>query len=92
MATLTYEDLGIPAIKDFDYANYDKVNFHLFRIGVVIVAVDTQVISPKDLGDPKLFALSIISAGSKIKHLTFRSSKSVLNFQSIQQTTSNLSI
>lgn len=92
MATLTYEELGIPAIKDFDYPNYDKVKFPLFRIGAAIVAVDIQAILPKDLGDQKLSALSTISAGSKIKLLTSQSSKSDLKPQSIQQMTNSLNI
>jgi hypothetical protein len=92
MATRTYEDLGIPAIKDFDYTSYDKVNFHSFRIGVATVEADTQAISPKDLGDRRLSALYTTLAGSKIKLLTFPSFRSGLKLQSIQQTTSSSNI
>ena len=92
MATLTYEDLGIPAIKDFDYTSYDKVNFHPFRIGAATVAADTQAISPKVLGDRRLSALSTTLAGNKIKLLTFQSFRSDLKLQLIQQTTSSSNI
>jgi hypothetical protein len=83
MATLTYEELGIPAIKDFDYSNYDKVFIALFRIGAVIVVADTRAISLKDLGDQRLFVLFTISAGSRIKLLISQNSKNVLKTQSI---------
>ena len=53
MATLTYEELSLVPIKDFDYKTYDKVLLFLFRIGVDIVEVDIPVISLKDLGDRK---------------------------------------
>lgn len=70
IATLTYEDLGIPPIKDFDYKGYDKVNIFLFRIGADIVEVDIQVTSLKDLGVQKLYAQCIISVGSKAETWT----------------------
>jgi len=50
MATLTYEELGLVPIKDFDYRTYDKVILFIFRIGVDIVEVVIQVILHKDLG------------------------------------------
>jgi hypothetical protein len=53
MATLTYEELGLVPIKDFDYRTYDKVNLLIFRIGADIVEVVIQVILRKDLGAPK---------------------------------------
>ncbi len=31
IATLTYEDLGLPPIKDFDYKGYDKVNIFFIQ-------------------------------------------------------------
>lgn len=53
MATLTYEELGLVPIKDFDYKTYDKVILLIFRIGADIVEADIQVILHKDLGAPK---------------------------------------
>lgn len=29
MATLTYEEIGLLPIKDFDYKTYDKVNIYM---------------------------------------------------------------
>ena len=67
MATLTYEELGLVPIKDFDYKTYDKVILFLFRIGADIVEVVILAISLKDLGDLKPCVPFITSAGSKTK-------------------------
>jgi hypothetical protein len=67
-ALLTYEEIGILPIKDFDYINYDKVYSYLFRTGAVTVEVVTQVTSPKGHGVPRLFAQCITSAGSRPEH------------------------
>ena len=53
MATLTYEELGLVPIKDFDYKTYDKVILLICRIGADIVEVVIQAILHKDLGAPK---------------------------------------
>ena len=68
MATLTYEELGLVPIKDFDYKTYDKVNIFWFRIGVDIAGVVIQVILLKDHGVQKPFVLFTTLVGSKIKH------------------------
>lgn len=60
---LTYEELGIPPIHEFDYENYDKVLFSLFRIGADIVAQDIQVTLQKALGVLRHYVLSITLIG-----------------------------
>lgn len=53
MATLTYEELGLIPIKDYDYKTYEKVNIFIFRIGADIVEVAIRATLLKDLGAPK---------------------------------------
>ena len=67
---LSYEELGLTPIRDFDYQNYDKVTFNLFRIGVDTVDLDIQATSLKDLGVPRHFAQFTTSAGSRTELLT----------------------
>lgn len=65
---LTYEEIGILPIKDFDYINYDKVYLILFRIGAVTVEVATRATSPKDHGAQRLFVQSTTSVGNRQEH------------------------
>jgi hypothetical protein len=68
MTTLTYKDLSLPPIKDFNYKNYDKVTLSsIFRTGAVFVAVVTPVTSPKALGDQRPYAQFTTSAGNKTR-------------------------
>lgn len=58
---VSYEELGIIPVKDFDYSNYTKVISipDLFRIGVDTVELDLRVTLLRVLGDLERCAPSI---------------------------------
>jgi hypothetical protein len=63
---ITYEQLGIKPISEFDYKNYSEVIFIFYgRTGADTAVADTQAISHKVHGDQRLCARCITSSGNR---------------------------
>jgi hypothetical protein len=70
--TLTYADLDIPSVQDFDYSTYVRVLNYVYisRIGAGIVELGLLATLRRDPGAQGHSAPSTTSIGDRKKHLT----------------------